>query len=489
MQTRGFRPAARRGIAGRLTFSFVLLFAILGLAAYFGRASLFELHDALHEVEHAARRQGTVLQLASAIRDQYAHMAHTLILGNDTHSGYYRQASALVLETARKAEGAAQSTEEQGLVKDVRAQSRRLDHIFESALLPAVERGDRQAAVAIHHDVLDIVARAQKDAQSLSDLSAQAIADVGLHAEIVEHKAIQSTLLFLGLALAFVVVVALYLYRSLTVPIRHLARGTAELAAGNLAVRLPVIGRDELADLAERFNGMTAALKEHQERLLRSERLAAVGRLAAGFAHEINNPLGVIVGYTKLLLRRGDASVTKDLTIVEQEAERCRQVVEDLLDLSRPGILERESVDLRELVDDVVARQLAACSGRAPEVAVRGQARVLGSSRKLRQVLQNLVKNALEATADGSGTVQIRIEDGRTRVALSVTDNGPGIDAEHRPKVFEPFFTTKPRGTGLGLAVSQAIARAHGGDLELVESSEERGAAFRLTLPGEETTK
>jgi two-component system, NtrC family, sensor kinase len=482
------RSSSRRGIARRLGWSFLLLFAILGTATYFGLASLLELHAALHDVEGAAGRQGAVLRLASAVRDQYAHMAHTLILGDETHTTFYRQASGLVRATVKTANRADISSAEHSLLEQVRHASAELDAIFAGSLLPAIRRADREAAVDIHEGILDVVSRAQTNAQELSDISAQAIARVGAHAEVVEHKAIQLTLGFLGAAIVFALGMAVYLHRSLTIPIQRLSEGTAQLAEGNLKVKLAVTGRDELADLAHRFNSMTDALSEHQRRLVQSETLAGLGRMAAGFAHEINNPLGVIIGYVSLIRRKAEGAIAQDLAVVEQEARRCHEIVEDLLDLTRSPAPERETIDLRVLAQDVATRLTASSPVSASPIAVEGNGSVTGSSRRVRQIVQNLVKNAMEATADLAGEVRIAIRNAPAgSVTFSVTDNGPGIAPEQRRLVFEPFFTTKTRGTGLGLAVSKAIARAQGGDLELADA-DGPGATFRLVLPaaGEE---
>ncbi len=472
----------RLSFGAKLGVIFSLLLVILGGAAYFGMASLFELHEALHDVESAARRQGSVLRLASAVRDQYAHMAHTLILRNDTHSDYFVSASATVNAIASEVELRARGREEVELVTAVKQESSLLATIFRKELLPAIQRGEVEAAVVVHERILAAVDRAQGSAQKLSAVSEEAIRQVGAHAEIVEHRAIHMTLLVLGAAIAFAVGMAIYLYRSVTIRIRRLADGTAQLAEGNLEVQLSVAGKDELADLAERFNFMTSSLKEHQRRLVQSEKLAGLGRLAAGFAHEINNPLGVILGYVRLLRRRAEGALEADLAIVEQEAERCHEVVEDLLDLTRSPPAEHEDVNLRSLADDVVASLKAAAIAPATAISVEGAGTTLGSARKLRQVIHNLIKNALEADAAVT-RVAVRIASTRSgHITVSVSDDGPGIRPEHRLIVFEPFFTTKPKGTGLGLAVSRAIARAHGGDLELADGAGP-GAAFQLTLP------
>jgi len=274
--------------------------------------------------------------------------------------------------------------------------------------------------------------------------------------------------------------VVVYLHRSVARPVAALAAGASRVGSGDLDVRLQNASGDELGRLAEQFNAMAAALKEHQARLVAQEKLAAVGRLAAGVAHEINNPLGVILGHVSLLRRRG-SSDEAELAIIANEAERCRDIVEDLVELARNEPLPREAVDLRALCEETVSR-LQVSSGRQDvTVTIDGQATGFANRKRLLQLLHNLVLNALEAVPS-AGHVRVSIAGSRTTSAeITVSDDGPGIKPADRGFIFEPFFTTKPSGRGLGLAVSRSIARAHGGDLTLLPSDE--GAAFRLRLP------
>jgi signal transduction histidine kinase len=202
-------------------------------------------------------------------------------------------------------------------------------------------------------------------------------------------------------------------------------------------------------------------------------------------AHEINNPLGVILGYAKLLRKRADPAVAGDLRIIEDETLRCREIVEGLLDLSRPLPAVSQPVDLREIVDEVLARLRDSKLLDGVAVKVDGDAATEGHAPKLRQVLLNLVTNAAEAAGAG-GEVGIRLAREGEAVEVSVSDSGPGVSPEARGRLFEPFFTTKDRGTGLGLAVSQAIAHAHGGSIE-ADAAPAGGARFTLRLPGAST--
>ena len=270
--------------------------------------------------------------------------------------------------------------------------------------------------------------------------------------------------------------------RSIAGPLARLQAGAARLAAGDLEAHIDLDRPDEFGALARQFNAMTSALKEHQTKLVQSEKLAGVGRLAAGVAHEINNPLGVILGYTRLLEKRADGPLREDLSVIEQEALRCKDIVEGLLDLSRPLKLSREPVDLRATAEEVVARLGEAAVLDGVEVVIHGDATVDGHPSKLRQVLSNLIRNAAEAAGRG-GAVEVAVEaEAGGGAVISVRDSGPGLDAGALSRIFEPFFTTKDRGTGLGLAISLAIARAHGGEIE-AGNGPQGGAAFTLRLP------
>jgi two-component system NtrC family sensor kinase len=478
------RQTLGRGIATKLLAVFSLLLAIFAAASVAALVGLFDLHRGLHSVERDAGRMQRMLELASAVRDQYAHMAHTIIIGDDTHLSLYRGAAESVAEIGKQLARHTVVPEERRLLEEVLAASRELERIFYDELLPAVQRKDNRAAAALHDHILEVVSSAQEKSDRLAQAGERSIAGFGKHAQAVQHVAIRWMLLFMIAALLCAVGVGIYLYRTFARPLSALAAGAARIGSGDLDTTLEVGAKDELGRLAEQFNAMTKALKDHQHKLVQSEKLAGIGRLAAGVAHEINNPLGVILGYIKLLRRNPDQKIDAELKIIEDEAEQCRQVVEDLLDLTRTPPLELEAVPLRELCEDIV-RRLQVSSGKAgPRILVRGEGLVMGSGRKLHQVIHNLVKNAVEASGD-AGIVEISIDRAASgAIALSVSDTGPGIRPQDRDLVFEPFFTTKPTGSGLGLAVSRAIARAHGGDLE-VAASASHGAVFQLTLPGQ----
>ena len=296
----------------------------------------------------------------------------------------------------------------------------------------------------------------------------------------VQEVTVRWTFAFLAGATLTAALIGVYLGRSVIRSMKTLREGAARLAQGDLDTRIELDRDDEFGALAAQFNAMTTSLKESQERLVQHERLAGVGRLAAGVAHEISNPLGVILGYVKLLKNRAEGELVKDLGIIEEEALRCQHIVEDLLDLARPHAFAGEPVDLRGLCEDVVLRLRESGLLAGVEVVIAGDGKISGSPERLHQIAGNLVRNAAEAAGQG-GHVRIALSSSPGAARVEVSDDGPGIPPEAKGRLFEPFFTTKSTGTGLGLAVSQALAHAHGGRIEAVNRPS-RGAVFTLVL-------
>jgi signal transduction histidine kinase len=295
-------------------------------------------------------------------------------------------------------------------------------------------------------------------------------------------------------------------------PVSALTAAAERLAAHGRHVDVPVRGAAEVARLAVSFNRMAAELRAERQALedrlrelerttrelesaedqvVRSERLASVGRLAAGVAHEIGNPLAAVLGMIELLRDEGlsDEERAEFLRRAQNETERINRIIRDLLDFSRRGrdsTAPDERTDLAEVLDDVAS--LVAPQRDLGEVTIERRIApdvpaVLGARDQLTQVLLNLLLNAADAIAgDGSILVEVTRGEGE-RVVVSVTDTGPGIAPEVRDHLFEPFVTTKPagEGTGLGLAVTHTIVERLGGSIR-AESPPGGGARFVVTL-------
>jgi len=237
--------------------------------------------------------------------------------------------------------------------------------------------------------------------------------------------------------------------------------------------------------LAERLRVEAGRAVIAEARADRAERMAALGRLAAGLAHEIRNPLGSIAGSIQLL-RDNPALSDEDkqlCDIVQREAERLNDLVTDMMDLTRRREPVLTEVDLSSVAREVVA--LASTSGRGgSDVRVEYQglerAEVRADSAQIRQLIWNLVRNAVQASNPGD-VVVVSLESDPAGLVLAVADHGPGIDEAARERLFDAFFTTRSHGTGVGLAVVKAIAEAHGFSVE-VDSREGRGATFRVHL-------
>lgn len=317
----------------------------------------------------------------------------------------------------------------------------------------------------------------------------------------------------LGAAVALILAGAVVLnrryHRSIVGPLRYIQESARRLAGGDLGVRLHRPADQEFTDLQADFNTMAEQLQDlcadlerrvqqKSRELLVSERRASLGYLAAGVAHEINNPLGIISGHAESLLRRLRAApgaltqpeeVLRGLEIIKDEAFRTKRITQGLLDLSQMGDDHRAAVSLRSVAEDTVALVRSAPAYRSRTIEVLGQPddalAVLGSGPELTQVVLNLTINALQSTAEAGGRVQIegRREDGW--VELVVRDNGSGMASDTLEKAFEPFFTTRRsgEGCGLGLSISHAIIQRHGGTITASSAGLGLGSVFTMRLP------
>jgi signal transduction histidine kinase len=248
----------------------------------------------------------------------------------------------------------------------------------------------------------------------------------------------------------------------------------------------------ELRQTQQELQTRIEAQLEAERRLIQAEKMAAVGEMAAGIAHELNNPLTTVTGFTELVLDDlpEGAENRADLELVLREARRARDVVRRLLDFSRRTESERTRVDLNELLGDVLSltNHLMHTSGVQLEVTLGKNLPWVSVDRnQMKQVFLNLFHNALQAMPTG-GQLYIRTiprqREGRKWVTVSITDTGFGISPEHRERIFEPFFTTKSAqgGTGLGLSITYGIVSDHGGEIE-VESEVGKRTCFTVWLP------
>jgi PAS domain S-box-containing protein len=230
-----------------------------------------------------------------------------------------------------------------------------------------------------------------------------------------------------------------------------------------------------------------SAEKVLQEQMQRADRLAAVGQMAAGLAHEINNALAAIFGQTARSERLGEEDLRRTVSRIDGQARRIAEIVQGLLHFAQPRPPRPVAVDLVAMTEatlNLVNHDVARLGVRLDVARGVDLPPALGDPQQLQQVLLNLFVNALQAMADRDGERSLRVtfaeQDGR--LAVHVSDSGPGVPADVRPRIFDPFFSTKATGSGLGLSVSYAIARAHGGDL-FFSGEEGQGSTFTFLLP------
>jgi two-component system NtrC family sensor kinase len=259
---------------------------------------------------------------------------------------------------------------------------------------------------------------------------------------------------------------------------------------GQLDEKMEILGQDELGELADAYNRMSGVLRRHREletTLAQQGKMASLGVLSSGVAHEINNPLGVILGYAAYLEKKLDPDDPnlKYIQEIKRESKRSKKIVQDLLSYSRVPRPSPEKVDLNSLLDQIVEfasqhPELATTAFEkdlAPDVGT-----IAADADQLRQVAINLIFNAGAAMPEGGKvTVGTRKRDD-TRVEMWIKDTGVGMTEEVRERIFEPFFTTRPQGTGLGLAIARQIVERHRGSIE-VETAPGQGTTVRVVLP------
>jgi signal transduction histidine kinase len=305
-----------------------------------------------------------------------------------------------------------------------------------------------------------------------------------------EETALSLAVLLGAAGLAVALAVFLFAMRTLR-PLGVLRRRARQVAAGDYTERTGVTSQDEIGDLAREFDAMADAIQEREQRLVRSERLATVGRMAAQIAHEVRNPLSAIGLNAELLGDElgGDAAEARRMVAsIIGEVDRLTDITETYLRFTRLPRPKLEREEIGPLVASVVAlgRGEMAQEGIDVEVDVAPDLPDLPADEaQLRQALINLIRNAREALVSAPVKrlrISVAPDPSGRRVLLRVSDSGAGIDKAHVGKIFDPFFSTKAQGTGLGLALVQQIVVDHGGQIE-VESAPGQGTTFTLSFP------
>jgi two-component system NtrC family sensor kinase len=363
--------------------------------------------------------------------------------------------------------------------------------------------------------------------QHSKETSVLGVLDIIYSLDEIDRKLRTSTLVIAGFALGFIafasLLVGFFVHRLVYIPLRDLESGAQRLSAGNLNQPIPVRSGDELGKLASLFNGMTDALRTSREQLrdwahtleqkvesrtqelrraqaetMRGEKLASVGLLASGVAHELNNPLTGILTFSHLLRQKmpDKSADAEDMDLVIRETKRCAAIIKRLLDFAREKQPEKKFTDLNQVIDDTVRLVERPAYLRDIDIALdldRSLPPIWIDADQIKQVIMNILVNAQHAVEEkGNITISTRrardprapADANRSMVEISIVDTGCGIPEENLRRIFDPFFTSKAvgKGTGLGLSVSHGIVETHGGLIE-VKSKVGEGSTFRVFLP------
>ena len=309
-------------------------------------------------------------------------------------------------------------------------------------------------------------------------------------ANLITQQILGKVLLVLLVSTFVSVLLVFYLSSRLTNPIRNMMEVVRDVKKGRTERRINITGNDEIGELAGSFNRMVDIIernKEMEKALSQQTKMAALGVLSSKVAHEINNPLGVILGYASHLEGKlpPDTAVYRYVQDIKTESRRCKKIVEELLSFARVPAPKLVSKDLSGILGEIVQFASNLPETRHVEIVTRFPDNfplVRVDEDQIYQVAINLILNAANAI-QGEGRIVVGTEfDPKGEAIITFEDTGPGIPDELHEKIFEPFFTTKPQGTGLGLAITKQIVKQHFGTIS-VESRPGAGTKFSIHIP------
>ena len=489
----------RRTVASRILLSYALMalaFVAVTISnvgsqraaardAEMMRAGYFPLVLALRNASAGQDTWNTQLNHITSARnpsDKALWFETTLQLGRSRGFSEIRAALARVFDSATLQVVNSQLVSQTRDVEEfLTGDAKLIKNIFE-----ALKQKDSARAESLRDELVTRGAQGRRLLGDLESAVQDQITELLDKARAREGRAVTLLLIWTMLSLLVGALVALYARRVLR-PLSHVTARARVVAAGDMSPRPVVYTPDEIGELASTFEAMVLAIREANEKLLTTERLATIGKMAAQVTHEIRNPLSSLALNLELLeeeLQEADSETRSLLAAVQGEVERLTALSGRYLSLARSSHPATESEDLGQLAREAVnfLRADLSRSGIEVELAVQGDLPgALVDEGQIRQVLINLIRNAQEAMAT-PGQVTVGLKHTGDSIDITVDDEGAGIETEHLGRIFDPFFTTKSHGTGLGLVVTREIVEAHGGSIT-AESLESGGARFRVKLP------
>jgi signal transduction histidine kinase len=497
----------RLSISAKIFVGFLVVLATFGAVSMYGAVIMRQLGDELRlvsrgyldlrlQVSELYTAQTNLLKELEQLSKEGSARARLVKPDIDAARRVRLLKLPKVLESVRALEALRSSAEEHALLNQVRGRLMRVDaefradeELFDEAFGPIgsdvavfgpgdVLRGPRQKLWSQEETIRKHLAYIAADLKLRAE-------QASLRLEREEDRAVWLTMLLAVIAAGVGVAVMWVATRTLS-PLRTLAERAREIARGDYKQRVDATSPDEIGALGREFNAMAAALDEREQRLIRSERLAAVGKIAAQITHEVRNPLSSIGLNAEMLEEETTGEAQKLARAIVKEVDRLTEITEEYLRFARLPRPRLEREDLGALVTSLVSFMRPELEKRGVRVEERldpALPAVAADEHQLRQALLNLLRNAAEAMADGGTlTVAARGLPGGI-VELTIADTGEGIAPADLPKIFDPFFSTKEGGTGLGLALTQQIIVEHGGRIE-VESDRGRGTTFVIRFVG-----
>lgn len=477
------RPYRLRGRLLALVSALVGLVVLTGTGTVLTAIASQRAIGAAHDMELASRRAAL---LGAVAREQYIHEAHTIIVRDRSHVAHHDE-WVHTLEEDLAALRAQTDPAGRVSVDTIREASEALADVFAHEILPAIDRDDLRAVRAAHERANALVDQMTREADTLAASFEARANEAEEEADALVRLALAVTVALGIIAAALAVIAGRSLWRAIARPLAALDAVAKDVARGQRNARVGALEAEELVAVGEAVNAMLDALAKAEQTLVATERLAAIGRLAAGVAHEINNPIAIIRGYADALRADTADPVLHDgLRIIDEEGAVCQRITEDLRTYAHLPRLELAPAPMDELLRDAAHRFELLARARSAESPVKLELRAEPASLRVdglrvRQVLDNLLRNALDAT-ETEAPIELVGTIVPSGYRVVVSDRGVGLGDGPPERLFEPFYTRRRGGTGLGLAVCQGLVTAHGGALH-AEPRSGGGARFIVELP------
>ena len=506
-----------------LTLSVKLIFAFLVVAipavAVMGGISFYALRDLADvngQLQEISRSLEAVRALEAAFGRAVTPLSEFVISGKDdearSFTGLIDQVEARLRTCAEAAcHGAARQPSE--MASSLVPYRKGIQQRAEKLMTPVGVSSQREEARLLR-EINNLGQQAHRQLERMSSTLLTRVESLQRKSQELNQGMRRLMIASMLLVVAIAIMTAYFISHRLLKPVHELLAGTSRVKEGDWAYRVPIIEKDEFGELAQSFNAMaeeiqeyrehlektvqakTVELKQAQDSLLQSEKLASIGLLAAGVAHELNNPLTSILMNINLLMEEVEKEPRfyNELKRVSEDTIRCKRIIDDLRDFSRRHKLEVQTCDLNQIVRNalgLIAHELKLHGIKLFEELDPRLPAIECDSGRIQQVLMNVFVNALQAMPRGGRlTVRTGIRDGAVEVI--VQDTGCGIASAIKGKIFDPFFTTKQDGTGLGLSLVYRIMEEHEGSVTIENvtpagsgsgRTEMSGAVVRLMLP------